>query len=620
MSSNKKFRIQNGVDITGQLIVGGRLVIDADGTIAVSTLEGAVTTAFAAEVTTLQTQIDALLEASPESLDTLQEIVALFQSEDNDLSTLISQNAAAIAALQAQIVSKTNTSEVDALTTSMTGVQSLLAVEETTTSGELIYARGTKVESNPDGAGTSVYGLDVNTGNLLFTLDGESVYTTVAENDSYIVFGNPNTDPNAFTTTPHWRAGYVNIYEKDSNGYPTLNEYGNPAFTLTSPPSVGYASYPLSPVGNNPYFGGNSDGYPDGGVELVGDYLFVCEPWYNSFAGISDQPDVGRVCVYDATNDFQFLFYFKSALGDGSKLYNVGNGVIKSGTKAILVDSNARCLVVDTSNDWEVRTPSIQDTSLNLNSYYGYWVDHPSVAGWPNGYEGTRIYANNQNIIFYSRASGSGDLIAVVWHSGQLHTSLTLPANISGSNNKISVSDDYLVIQRTDSVTIYSLPDLSYVGTITKDAGQFDWAGVSVRGSKISISSANDKCLYVYDISSSLTAPVTVIDSPDATDDYFGYYSVLSSIDGVTTTAFPTLETTSTTVVGAINELNATFSSLSGGTCIDYNASTGVISVDEADAAANLHVATSSDTNSLDGQDGDYYRLDVYDANDTIIN
>ena len=138
MSSNKKFRIQNGVDITGQLIVGGRLVIDADGTIAVSTLEGAVTTAFAAEVTTLQTQIDALLEASPESLDTLQEIVALFQSEDNDLSTLISQNAAAIAALQAQIVSKTNTSEVDALTTSMTGVQSLLAVEETTSTGQVI--------------------------------------------------------------------------------------------------------------------------------------------------------------------------------------------------------------------------------------------------------------------------------------------------------------------------------------------------------------------------------------------------------------------------------------------------------------------------------------------------
>ena len=144
MSSNKKFRIQNGVDITGQLIVGGRLVIDADGTIAVSTLEGAVTTAFAAEVTTLQTQIDALLEASPESLDTLQEIVALFQSEDNDLSTLISQNAAAIAALQAQIVSKTNTSEVDALTTSMTGVQSLLAVEETTTSGQIVYMAGVK--------------------------------------------------------------------------------------------------------------------------------------------------------------------------------------------------------------------------------------------------------------------------------------------------------------------------------------------------------------------------------------------------------------------------------------------------------------------------------------------
>jgi hypothetical protein len=73
-------------------------------------------------------------------------------------------------------------------------------------------------------------------------------------------------------------------------------------------------------------------------------------------------------------------------------------------------------------------------------------------------------------------------------------------------------------------------------------------------------------------------------------------------------------------VVGAINELHSTFSSISGGSCIDYNASTGVISIDETDAAANLHVATSGDANTLEGQSGDHYRLDVYDPNDTIIN
>ena len=93
---------------------------------------------------------------------------------------------------------------------------------------------------------------------------------------------------------------------------------------------------------------------------------------------------------------------------------------------------------------------------------------------------------------------------------------------------------------------------------------------------------------------------------------------VLGLVSG--TGVAPTLSTNATSIISAINELNTSLSSLSGGICINYDASTGVISVDEADAAANLHVATSSDTNSLDGQDGDYYRLDVYDANDTIIN
>ena len=132
MSTNKKFRIQNGVDVTGELTVNDVVIIRADGTIvagaiadAVSSLvdEGALTgsgssivdsdsqifidvnsntVAIAsetatrisdiaslqsqidslgvnsdtqAEVDSLQSQINSILGASPETLDTLVEIV-----------------------------------------------------------------------------------------------------------------------------------------------------------------------------------------------------------------------------------------------------------------------------------------------------------------------------------------------------------------------------------------------------------------------------------------------------------------------------------------------------------------------------------------------------------------
>jgi|TARA_R110000744_G_scaffold107123_3_gene203549 hypothetical protein len=109
---------------------------------------------------------------------------------------------------------------------------------------------------------------------------------------------------------------------------------------------------------------------------------------------------------------------------------------------------------------------------------------------------------------------------------------------------------------------------------------------------------------------SDLTALTTTVDAFKA------------SVSGVPSTTVPieTLETTTTNVVGAINDLHAGISSLSGGTCIDYNASTGVISVDEADAAANLHVATSGDATTLEGQTVSHYRQDVYDIHGNIIN
>ena len=105
MAFNKKFRIQNGVDITGEVVVGGQLVINADGTLVAAVTGEAVSSS---EIDGLQSQIDAILGSSPEQLDTLQEIVAAFSSADGDLQTLISNTSAAVTALQTAISRQLN--------------------------------------------------------------------------------------------------------------------------------------------------------------------------------------------------------------------------------------------------------------------------------------------------------------------------------------------------------------------------------------------------------------------------------------------------------------------------------------------------------------------------------
>jgi hypothetical protein len=59
---------------------------------------------------------------------------------------------------------------------------------------------------------------------------------------------------------------------------------------------------------------------------------------------------------------------------------------------------------------------------------------------------------------------------------------------------------------------------------------------------------------------------------------------------------------------------------LSGGLCIDYNSTTGEISIDEVEAASSLTVAESHDANALGGQAPTYYRINVYDAAGNLVN
>ena len=100
MSTNKKFRIQNGVDIHGGgLSIDDVTVIDADGKVVASAIADAVAGLTSSDIADLQSQVSAILGTSPETLDTLQEIVAAFEAADTTLTGTVAQNAADIATI-----------------------------------------------------------------------------------------------------------------------------------------------------------------------------------------------------------------------------------------------------------------------------------------------------------------------------------------------------------------------------------------------------------------------------------------------------------------------------------------------------------------------------------------
>ena len=99
MSTNKKFRIQNGADIVGELSINDVTVIDADGKIVAGAIADAVADLTASDIADLQSQVTAILGTSPETLDTLQEIVNAFQDADTNLVASVASNSSDIATI-----------------------------------------------------------------------------------------------------------------------------------------------------------------------------------------------------------------------------------------------------------------------------------------------------------------------------------------------------------------------------------------------------------------------------------------------------------------------------------------------------------------------------------------
>ena len=157
MSTNKKFRIQNGVDVTGEVVVDGALVITDEGKVVVPAISESVATIIADDLAALQSQIDAILGTSPESLDTLQEIVAFFNTEDGDLQTLITNNSTAIATINTTLTNGVATpTDIATLTAAVTAEETRATTAEAANAAAIAAAN-----SRTSGISTSSGSTDI---------------------------------------------------------------------------------------------------------------------------------------------------------------------------------------------------------------------------------------------------------------------------------------------------------------------------------------------------------------------------------------------------------------------------------------------------------------------------
>ena len=173
MSTNKKFRIQNGADIHGGgLSIDDVIVIGADGKVVAGAIQEAVAELTASDIADLQAQVTAILGTSPETLDTLQEIVTAFQDADTDLVASVAATAASVEALENSVGAGAS------LITPETAMTIMVPDSEPTPETGYIVTAYNGV----------IYIYDGVTRGLLHTLNGTNTYGIVSAKDCFFSY------------------------------------------------------------------------------------------------------------------------------------------------------------------------------------------------------------------------------------------------------------------------------------------------------------------------------------------------------------------------------------------------------------------------------------------------
>lgn len=594
MSTNKKFRVQNGLDVTGDVTVGGVTVINADGTVVSDVSDQLVP--LQSDVAALQTSVQNIIGTSPETLDTLQELVAAYEGADADLQLLIATavatgntNAADIATLQPLVSSNDSDisanaaliadllADVSALTGTDTTLSESIAANTTAISNEVARALLAE-QSNTD----AIAALSSQVTNILSNTDSAAL-----DSLSEIVAAFQSAD-STLTGAVAQNSSDISATNARTAGISTSSGSSNIQMTA----EVDMDSNKVTNMAN-------PTAAQDAATKA---YVDAADANLQSQidAGSFDGSAIDQNLVPAVTDTYSLgtpdMVWKDLYIGPGS-LYLNGTKILEdnSGTITMYADAGQNLSFGATgggSIDLNAGTESIQmksDTVMSVGKTISTVGGAATKFGGPIDMQGSTI-----------------DNVATPTKDGEVASKLYVDQQVGGStlrgdktfDSNVVVQGNLTVSGTTTTVnseTISLADNIIDLNSNLTSGAPTEHAGIRVlRGDESAVQVRWNETSDHWEVYNGSTWTKIALDTDDLAE-------------GSTNLYF--------TEVRARGCVSADVNS-----CIDYDESTGKFSLDVAETEAAITPDSAKDADKLDGQHGSYYRINVYDANGTLVN
>ena len=219
--------------------------VNASGLAAEITRATGIESGLRTDVNTVTSRVDAIIGTSPETLDTLQEIVAAFEDADSDIQSIITNNSGRLTAAESDIDAvEVRATDLESRSTAVEGRATSLETEQGLQSGRLTVNEGdidgleTKVGTGT--LGTTATNLSAAINEIHSELDAEAGKVSTLQGEMTAVEGQVTTlesEMNAVEAEQALQAGRLTVNEGDIDSLET--KMGSGVFATTSQTVVG---------------------------------------------------------------------------------------------------------------------------------------------------------------------------------------------------------------------------------------------------------------------------------------------------------------------------------------------------------------------------------------------
>ena len=563
--------------------------VNAQAVVDEATSRTTADTTLQSNIDTVSGRVDAILNGSSESLDTIVEVVAAFENADSDLQTLISSNAGSHTANAAAITAEETRalaaegvlqSAIDAEETRATGVESGLQSQITSE----IASRSAADQSMKDDLDSDIAAeaalRSAGDATLQSAIDVEVARATAAE-------------------------GVLQSLLDSEQSARILSDQGlQSAITAEENARVAADAVLQSAIDAEASARAGADNTLQSNIDTVS--AAVSSITNGSPETLNQLVEV-VAAFEDADSDIQTLI---SNLGGDASALTARVSTLEGEMDAteLATTSNANAISAETA----ARVAAVQ---VNADAITAEATTRAAAITAEQNARAAAIAASESD-----RDSADADLQAQI-------TALSTTEQSSKSSLQALLSQEVSDRTAGDSDLTDSLAAEVARATAAESALSSDISDESTAraSADASLQSQIDSILSNTDATAlnSLAEIVTEFQSVDGT--LTGLISSNGSRITSLESSVGTINswTTDNLSEGTINKYwteQRTKDCLTGGLCIDYNSTTGEIAIDETEAASALHVASSGDANALGGEAPSHYRINVYDAAGNLVN